>query len=104
MSDQQLYAGDSNYPGEASSFKEDIEKKALNFAWSLSEEVKRLRITAGLSLNITKNSHARMIVREEGSMKPWLAVWTEQTPSGHMVDWQVRLLEDASLYKMRRHD
>jgi len=84
--------------------KEEIDKKALSFGWSLHDEIKRLRIMAGLPLNITKNSHARMIVREEGSLRPWLAVWLEQIPSGKIVGCEARLLDAPSLYKMGRHD
>ena len=104
LSDQQLYAGDSNYPGEASSLKEGIEKRAIDFAWSLSGEIKRLRIRAGLPLNITKNSHTRLLVREHGSGRPWLAVWTEQTPAGKVVGCEARLLEHPPLYNPGRHD
>jgi len=84
--------------------KEDVEKKALNFGWSLSEEVNRLRIRAGLPKEITKNSHSRMMMWEEGALRPWLTIRMEQTPTGKIVGWDARLLDAPTLYTMRRHD
>jgi len=104
MSDQQLYAGDSNYPGEATSYKKDLEEQAIDFGWSLSEQVNRLRIRAGLPRVITKNSHSRMVILEEGALRPWLAIWMEQTPEGKIVGCETRLLHAPLLYKPGRHD
>ena len=104
MSDQQLYAGDSNYPGEATSYKKDLEKQAVDIGWSLSEEVNRLRIRAGLPKWITKNSYSRMMIWEEGAPSPWLTIGMEQTPTGEIVGWAAKLLDHPLLYKPGRHD
>ncbi len=83
---------------------EQIEKKAVNLGWSLSEEVNRLRIRAGLPRVITKNSYSRMMMWEEGALRPWLTIGMEQTPTGEIVGWETRLLDAPILYTIGRHD